>query len=105
MPSAKSAAIGWLGNVGLGFVILGNRTAGRRGDLGLVANCMAKRCIDPSKPPDDLTWCVRCRKVRGAYGGWYGAQCFCDAPAPEPWEGPYGHWGPIRSRSERSGSP
>ena len=28
----------------------------------------------PSVPPD-LTWCIKCRKIVGPHGGWFGAEC------------------------------
>jgi hypothetical protein len=43
--------------------------------------------------PDDLQWCIKCRKVLGDYGGWFGGQCFCHVPPPKPRDGPIGPWG------------
>jgi hypothetical protein len=43
--------------------------------------------------PDDLTWCVRCRKVIGPHKGWFGPECQCNAPKPKPREGPVSAWG------------
>jgi len=45
----------------------------------------------PTVPPDDLQWCIKCRKVIGDHGGWCGGQCFCDVPPPKAGKGaPWG---------------
>lgn len=42
---------------------------------------MPKRRL--TDPPAELQWCLKCRKVLGDYGGWFGGQCFC-GKEPEP---------------------
>jgi hypothetical protein len=49
---------------------------------------MPKRRL--TDPPDDLQWCVKCRKVLGDYDGWFGGQCFCHVPPPKPRAEPIG---------------
>jgi len=50
---------------------------------------MPKRRL--TEPPPELQWCIKCRKVLGDYHGWFGGQCFCNAPPPTPWSGrPWG---------------
>lgn len=44
--------------------------------------------------PPDLTWCIRCRKLIGPHGGWFGPECQCGRPRRKPPEGPVGPWGP-----------
>jgi len=47
------------------------------------------------KPPEplDLTWRIRCRKVIGPHKGWFGPECYCDAPKVMRRAGPVGPWG------------
>jgi len=42
---------------------------------------MPKRRL--TDPPSDLQWCVKCRRVLGDHGGWFGAQCMGHEP-PKP---------------------
>ena len=42
---------------------------------GLFLLLMPKRRL--TDPPADLQWCIKCRKVLGEHGGWFGAQCMC----------------------------
>jgi hypothetical protein len=51
----------------------------------------------PKPPkPDDLTWCVRCRKVIGPHKGWFGPECQCDQRKPDREGWLNGPWGPYR---------
>jgi len=40
--------------------------------------------------PDDLTWCIGCRKVIGPHKGWFGAECQCDKAAGNALRGAHG---------------
>ena len=45
----------------------------------------------PKPPqPDDLTWCLRCRKVIGPHKGWFGPECQCGRPIGDALRGAHG---------------
>lgn len=47
--------------------------------------------------PADLAMCNRCRKVAGSYKGWYGAECRCDRPTGNAWDGAHTAGGGARN--------
>ena len=59
-----------------------------------IAAEMPKRRL--TSPPDDLQCCIKCRKVLGDHGGWFGPQHMCDRPKSTRPRTPADHWGEHR---------